>query len=282
MRAVVITGASTGIGFAAAKLLTQKEIRVFGSVRKKEDGERLIRELGTLFSPLYFDITDIAAVQYAAKEVEGYLAGNKLFGLVNNAGIAVSGPLLHITPQEFRNQLDVNLTGQLITTQAFAPLLGANRSFKGEPGRIINIGSVSGKMAMPFMGPYAISKHGIEAFSESLRRELMIYGIDVIIVAPGAVTTPIYDKGLAKDISALSQTDYAESIEKFKEFAADRWAKALSPDAVAEVIYEALTTRHPKVRYALVKNKCKNWILPRLLPKRVLDRSIAKMLGLQQ
>ncbi|HVE05113.1 MAG TPA: SDR family NAD(P)-dependent oxidoreductase, partial [Rhizomicrobium sp.] len=186
MKSVVVTGSSTGIGWGIAKVLIAKGFRVFGSVRKAEDGERLRKEFGANFVPLYFDVTDAAAVAKGADQVAGALGGEMLFGLVNNAGIAVAGPLLYLKIDEFRHQIDVNLTGQLIVTQAFAPLLGADRSRKGEPGRIVMISSVGGKNASPFVGPYSASKFGLEGLSESLRRELMLFGIDVIIVAPGS------------------------------------------------------------------------------------------------
>jgi len=185
MKSVVVTGSSTGIGWGIAKVLIGKGFRVFGSVRKAEDGERLRKEFGPNFVPLYFDVTDAAAVAKGADQVAAALGGEMLSGLVNNAGIAVAGPLLYVKIDEFRHQIEVNLTGQLIVTQAFAPLLGADRSRKGEPGRIVMISSVGGKNASPFVGPYNASKFALEGLSESLRRELMLFGIDVIIVAPG-------------------------------------------------------------------------------------------------
>src|ERR1700686_3275899 len=184
MKSIVVTGSSTGIGWGIAKVLIGKGFRVFGSVRKAADGERLSREFGPNFMPLIFDVTDVAAVAEAADQVAAALGGETLFGLVNNAGIAVAGPLLYLKLDEFRQQIEINLTGQLIVTQAFAPLLGADRSRKGEAGRIVMISSVGGKNANPFLGPYNASKFGLEGMAEALRRELMIFGIDVIVVAP--------------------------------------------------------------------------------------------------
>src|SRR5215831_14281770 len=151
MRTVVVTGASTGIGEATARVLTKQGWRVFGSVRRRADGERLSKEIGGNFAPLIFDVTDEAAVRAAAAEVSAALNGGTLFGLVNNAGIAVPGPLLYLPPDEFRRQLDVNLVGQLIVTQAFAGLLGAERSRTGAPGRIVMMSSVGGRNGSPFM-----------------------------------------------------------------------------------------------------------------------------------
>jgi hypothetical protein len=203
MKSVVVTGSSTGIGWGAAKLLIKKGFRVFGSVRKAADGERLVKEFGPNFVPLLFDVTDQAAVNIAADQVSAALGGETLFGLVNNAGIAVAGPVLYLKIDEFRHQLEVNVTGQVITTQAFAPLLGADRSRKGKPGRIVMISSVGGRNATPFMAPYNASKFALEGLSESLRRELMLFGIDVIVIAPGAVATPIWAKAEQVDITPI-------------------------------------------------------------------------------
>ena len=188
MKSIVITGVSTGIGWGAAKVAIQKGFRVFGSVRKAADAQRLSAEFGPNFTPLIFDVTDEAAVAAAARQVREALGGETLFGLVNNAGVAVAGPLLHLPIAEFRQQIEINLTGAVIVTQAFAPLLGADKDLKGPPGRIVNISSVGGRNATPFMAPYNASKFALEGLSESLRRELMLFGIEVIVVAPGATT----------------------------------------------------------------------------------------------
>src|SRR6478735_12174906 len=192
MKSVVVTGASTGIGHATAKLLLDKGFRVFGSVRKQADADRLKGEFGANFTPLLFDVTDEAAVLAAARQVREALAGDTLAGLVNNAGIAVAGPVLELSVDDFRRQMDINVIGPVIATQAFGPLLGADPSLKGPKGRIVMISSVAGKNGNPLLAPYCTSKHAIEGLSEGLRRELMLF--DVIIVAPGAVKTPIWSK----------------------------------------------------------------------------------------
>jgi NAD(P)-dependent dehydrogenase (short-subunit alcohol dehydrogenase family) len=276
---VVVTGASTGIGYGIAKVLLGKGFRVFGSVRRQEDADRVTAELGSAFTALLMDVTDAEAVRRCAGEVGEQLGSSTLAGLVNNAGVAVGGPLLHLPADEFRRQLEVNLLGPFSVTQAFAPLLGADRSRQGRPGRIVNISSVAGKTAFPFIGAYAASKHALEAMSESLRRELLLYGIDVIVVGPGAVVTPIIDKAEAADTGEYDHTDYAESLRKFRTFFMAELRKGLAPDVIGESVYTALTTARPRVRYAVVPQRFKNWTLPRLLPKRVLDRAIGKQLG---
>jgi NAD(P)-dependent dehydrogenase (short-subunit alcohol dehydrogenase family) len=279
MKSIVVTGASTGIGWGCAKVLITKGFRVFGSVRKQADAERLSTELGPNFVPLIFDVTDQAAVNQAAKKVEAALAGELLYGLVNNAGIAVQGPLLYLPIEQFKRQIDVNLTGQLIVTQAFAPFLGTNRSAKGPRGRIVMISSVGGRNAFPFIGPYNTSKFGLEGFSESLRRELMLFGIDVIIVAPGAVATPIWDKADAVDLSQYANTPYAPMIAKVKQYMISLGRKGLPPEQLGVAVAHALTTSHPKTRYVVAPDPIQNFIFNHL-PKRVVDRIIARQVGL--
>ncbi len=285
MKSVVITGVSTGIGWGITKILIQNGFRVFGSVRKQADAERLSKEFGANFVPLIFDVTDEPAVLAAAAQVREGLKGETLFGLVNNAGIAVPAPLIHMPTDEFRHQLEVNLVSVLIVTKAFVPLLGSDRSLRGypagmiSPGRIINISSVGGKLGGPFLGPYVASKHGLEGFSESLRRELMLYGIDVIIVGPGSIATPIWDKAEQEDASRYKDTEYYEAAVRMQKYTIDNGRKGYPPEKVGEVVHKALTTSNPRVRYAVVPGNPVSRFIQSLLPKRVIDRIIARNLG---
>jgi NAD(P)-dependent dehydrogenase (short-subunit alcohol dehydrogenase family) len=279
MKSVVVTGVSTGIGWGITKVLIQNGFRVFGSVRKTQDAERLSREFGLNFVPLIFDVTDEPAVQAAAREIREQLNGEKLFGLVNNAGIAVPGPLIHLATDSFRNQLEVNLVSVLIVTKAFVPLLGADRTLRGEPGRIVNISSVGGKHGGPFLGAYAASKHGLEGFSESLRRELMLYGIDVIIVGPGSVATPIWDKAEQTDTSPYENTEYYEAAMRVQKFMIQDGRSGYPPERVGEVVLHTLTTSRPRVRYSVIPGSSFQRIIQMFLPKRVVDRIIAQRLG---
>lgn len=279
MQSVVITGVSTGIGWGIAKVLIQKGFRVFGSVRKTEDGERLSKEFGANFVPLIFDVTDENAVQAGARRVREQLNGETLFGLVNNAGIAVPAPLIHQPTDEFRHQLEVNLVSVLIVTKAFVPLLGSDRSLRGEPGRIINMSSVSGVRGYPFVGAYVTSKHGLEGFSESLRRELMLYGIDVIIIGPGSVATPIWDKAEQEDVSRYADTEYLESIQRVRKYMIRDGRNGYPPEKVGEVVWHALATPNPRIRYAVIPGSSFRRIIQMLLPRRVVDRIIARNLG---
>lgn len=281
MRSVLVTGASTGIGWGCAKVLIASGFRVFGSVRKQVDAERLLQDIGPNFTPLIFDVTNEAAVAVAASQVDAALRGETLFGLINNAGIAVPGPLLYQKIDDFKHQIDVNLTGHLIVTQAFAPLLGADRARNGSPGRIVMISSVGGKNASPFLGAYNASKFALEGMSESLRRELIPFGIDVIVVAPGTVATSIWDKPDAIDVAEFAHTPYARPLAKLKAHMITNGRRGLPPEQVGETVKSALTIGRPKARYTVTPDPIET-LVANALPKRVVDNIIAGRLGLQK
>jgi len=201
--------------------------------------------------------------------------------LVNNAGVAVAAPILYYNIEEFRRQLEINVTGQLIVTQAFAPLLGADRSLKGKPGRIVNITSVSGKNGSPFLGAYAASKHAMEGLSESMRREMMLFDIDVIIVAPGPIATPIWDKAEEVSLEIYKDTEYYESGKRLQKYAIRNGRNGLQPESVANVIFKALTLKRPRVRYPVNPEPFSSWLMS-ILPKRMLDSITAKGLNLKK
>ncbi|MDX5365974.1 MAG: SDR family oxidoreductase [Alphaproteobacteria bacterium] len=282
MKSVVVTGVSTGIGNAAARVLAKKGFRVFGSVRKEADAAALKKDLGESFVPLVFDVTDEAGIARAAAQVREALKGEKLAGLVNNAGIAVSGPLIDLDPDEFRKQMEVNVTGPFLVTQAFAPLLGTDLALKGEPGRIVNISSVAGIRAMPFLGPYAASKFALEGFSEALRRELMMFGIDVVVIGPGPVKTAILDKAEEIDIARYANSPYRPIMENFQKVFVGQGREGLPAEKLGELILKALTTPNPKVRYSAVKGRLAEKLVMNFASKRTLDKMIAGMLGLKR
>ena len=279
MRSVVTTGASTGIGWATAKLLLDRGFRVFGSARKPADAARLKTEFGANFTPLLFDVTDEAAVLAAAREVRSVLGGETLAGLVNNAGIAVAGPVLELAADEFRRQMDVNVIGPIIATQAFGPLLGSDPSLKGPKGRIVMVSSVAGKNGNPLSSAYSASKHALEGLSESLRREMMLFGIDVIIVAPGPVKTPIWSKAEEVDISAYRNSPYLPALEGARKFTKHFSEIGLPAERIAQTIAGALTSANPKVRYQVTPDPMRH-LITGMLPKRIVDRIIARRLGL--
>jgi NAD(P)-dependent dehydrogenase (short-subunit alcohol dehydrogenase family) len=279
MKNIVITGASTGIGYATAKALINKGYRVFGSVRKEADANRLSEELGDKFIPLLFDVTNPEAVKEGAAKVKKIIGKEGLTALVNNAGIAVAGPMMHLPVEDLRWQMEVNVMGLLTTTQAFLPLLGATKDCPHPAGRILNISSVAGKIASVFMGAYSASKHAVEALSVSMRTELQLYGIDVIVIGPGVVKTPIWDKAEEIDLSGYDDTDYKKPGKKIMKFMMKMSKKGFDQDEFGEIMAKIIETKKPKVRYALVYNKLTNWILPRMIPTRRIDKIIAKKLG---
>src|SRR4051794_6029549 len=279
MKSVVITGASTGIGLACSKLLLARGFRVFGSVRKPADADRLHSELGANFVPLLFDVTDEAAVKAAAQEVRAALNGEALACLINNAGIAVAGPVTELPIDQFRRQMEVNVIGPVIATQAFAPLLGVDPAMTGPRGRIVMMSSVAGRNGNPLMAPYSTSKHAVEGLSESLRRELMLFGIDVIIIAPGAVKTPIWAKAEDVDLSPYQTSPFFPALQKVRGFMLHLGTTGLPAETIAERVFAALTVPAPKVRYEIAPDPGRQMIT-RVLPKRMVDRIIAKRLGL--
>lgn len=282
IKSVVITGVSTGIGYAITKVLIEQGIHVFGSVRTEKDAERLTNDFGSLYTPLIFDVTDEEKIKQAALVVREKLQGKKLWGLINNAGIAVPGPLIYLPIEDFRKQLDVNLIGQLRVTQAFVPLLGVDESLQGPPGKIINMSSVAGKSAHPFLGAYAASKHGLEAVSDALRVELMMFGIEVVVIGPGAVQSMIWEKNERNHfLDVIAKSVYQRPLKMMREYASKHLAKqALPSEIIGNLVLNILKAKKPKLRYAPVPKKFINWTLPHLLPKRFVQWLIAKQLGL--
>jgi len=281
MKTVVITGASTGIGRSAAEHLSARGWQVFAGVRKAQDGDALVAA-DPRIKPLLLDVTNPEQVEAAVETVGDSLNGHKLAGLVNNAGIANMGPLALQPLDQFQSHFEVNVFGLLRASQAFAPLLGMDKTLAGAPGRIINITSVGGKLASPFLGAYTATKHAVESITDSLRRELVIFEIDAIAIGPGAVRTPIWDKA-EQDNSGnpYANSPWAKPIEKFSETMLESGRTGLDPQIIAETIETALTAAKPKARYAPVPDKLTNFTLPMMLPKRVVDGFFWKRFGMK-
>lgn len=280
MRSVVITGASTGIGRATAEHLARKSWRVFAGVRKLEDGAPL-KAAHDNIEPILLDVTQPDQVEAAVATVSADLKGEKLAGLVNNAGIANMGPLAVQPLDQFQAHFEVNVFGLLRATQAFVPMLGMDEHRTGNPGRIVNITSVGGKLASPFLGAYTATKHAVESMTDSLRRELVVFGIDAIAVGPGAVRTPIWDKAEEVNVSnPYGNSPWADAIDTFSDTMLKGGRDGLPPEQIAKVIETALTAKSPKARYAPVPNKLTNFTLPMLLPKRTVDSFFWKRFNL--
>lgn len=279
---ILITGVSTGIGYDLAKIFVEKGYTVFGSVRKQADADRLLAELGEAFHPLIFDVTDFTAVEKAAAWLKKEIGHEGLGALINNAGIAIGGPLMDLKVEDYRHQFEVNVFGLIKVTQAFLPLLGADENPPSDPGRIIQISSVAGRHGMPFMSPYSGSKHALEGITESLRKELLLFGIDVTLIEPGPIKTPIWEKGASQaEEEKFSKSIFYPALKKFQDvFVTKAVNGALTSEKAAKSIFEAFQAKRPKVRYVLMASKFKNWTLPRMMPTRVVDRFIGKALGL--
>ena len=281
-RSVVITGASTGIGAATAKYLADRGWKVFGGYRKDSDGETL-RGLSELITPVRMDVTKTDDLETAAATVSDALDGEKLGGLVNNAGIAFMAPLALQPLDEFKAHFEVNTFGLLATTQAMLPLLGVEPERAGGPGRVVNITSVGGKLASPFLGAYVATKHAGEAITDTLRRELIVYGIEAIAIGPGAVQTPIWEKAEEKDPdTAYKDSAWGKSLEKYQDIMLNAGREGLPPEDVARAVETALTAKKPKARYAPVPNKLTNFIIPTRLPKRWVDSIFASRFGIER
>lgn len=270
---MLITGASTGIGEACALWLQDRGYRVFAGVRKSTDAEALQQKSKGHLTPVLLDVADEASIRKAVQFV--LTQTPKLEGLVNNAGIAVAGPLEFVPLQELRRVLEVNVVGQVAVTQAFLPLLREAR------GRIVLMSSISGRVAAPLMGPYAASKFALEAIGDALRRELAPWGVEVSIIEPGNIQTPIWRKGIAwgealkEQLSADAIRLYGPAIDGILRYIRGQDGKGLHPNEVARVVEQALVSACPKTRYVVGRDAKAGALLARLLPDRWVDRFIA-------
>ncbi len=274
MKSVFITGASTGIGEAIALRLAKANWKVFAGVRNDDDGARL-QDKNAGIVPIRLDVTKQDEIEAAAQQVSDALDGHTLSGLVNNAGIAQMGPLTIQPMEEIRAHFEVNTLGAIAVCQAFAPLLGQDRSRRGRPGRIINITSMGGQIASPFLGAYTATKHAMESVTDSLRRELRMFGIDAIVVGPGAVKTPIWKKAQKEGGPPYQDTPWANAIASFLDTMVKSGENGLPVEDIAEVVETALTDPRPRARYNPVPHKLTNFYLLKAMPKRCLDRGFA-------
>jgi len=274
---VVITGASSGIGKECALYLVQRGYRVFAGVRKASDGEALIKVASSRLSPVILDVTDAKAVSGAARQVAQALGELPLIGIVNNAGLWGGGAAEFVQPGEVRRVMEANLVGALAVTQAFMPMLRRSR------GRIVNISSISGKMAAPFFFPYNASKFALEALSDSLRAELKPWGINVSIVEPGAIQSAIWDKNrsaLDEIFRALPPDGvrfYGQEFAKGLNMIEGMKRAAVPAKRVAKVVEHALTARRPRTRYLVGTDAKLMAFFHWLLPDRAFDALFATM-----
>jgi NAD(P)-dependent dehydrogenase (short-subunit alcohol dehydrogenase family) len=272
----VVTGASSGIGETSARHLASLGFNVFAGVRNDADAERVA---GARIEPLKLDVTDQASVDAAAAQVAEATGNVGLAALVNNAGIAVAGPLEYVDIAAFERQMDVNVTGVLRATQAFLPLIRLAR------GRIVNISSIGGRVAIPLVGPYAASKFAVEGMSDSLRRELRPWGIHVALIEPGAVATPIWDKSLDESQAMMDEAPpelterYGEVVEAITKESRKNATDGVPPQEVADAVAHAITADKPKTRYLVGRDAKMRGPMAKVMPDRVMDAAIGRALG---
>jgi NAD(P)-dependent dehydrogenase (short-subunit alcohol dehydrogenase family) len=278
MRSVLVTGASTGIGRATALRLDGSGWRVFAGVRKPEDAESLRGEASERLAPVILDVTEPEQIAAAAAQVESE-SPDGLDGLVNNAGVAVPAPLETVPLEDLRHQLEVNLVAYVAVTQALLPQI------RKAEGRVVFLASIGGRIAFPFGGPYHASKFATEAIGDVFRQELRPWGIEVAIIEPGSIDTPIWGRGQdkAEEIEAKApQTNllYGAALEKFKKVIEDTAERGIPPEKVAKAIAHALESSRPKTRYLVGLDAQVQARLKPLIPTRLFDRIVARQLNL--
>jgi len=280
VKSALITGASTGIGRATALRLDGEGWRVFAGVRRKEDGVSLQTVASKRLAPVQLDVTEPEQIAAAIERIGSQVDPAGLDGLVNNAGVAVMGPLETLPIEDFRRQIEVNLTAQVAVTQAALPLIRTSR------GRVVFVSSIGGRTALPFGGPYHASKFGIEAVTDCLRQELRPWGIEVAAIEPGSIDTPIWERGesaadaIAARAPRSQQELYGEAIENFRGAVRRTAERGIAPEKVAAAISHALSARRPRARYLVGADARGQALAWSLLPTRLRDRLVARTMGL--
>lgn len=278
--AILITGASTGIGFTCAVRLAKIGYRVYGGVRRSADARRL-DEAHDFITPIALDVTNPMQIQNAVDLITREVGEGNFLGLVNNAGIAVAGPLEYVPIGELRKQFDVNVFGLMAVTQAFMPLL------RSSSGRIVHISSNSGKVSTPFTGPYCASKFAVEALADAMRGELYGSGVEISLVEPGAIDTPIWEKSsdyaerMLEGMPPEATTHYGKAFEALRASITTVSKRTSPPDLVARAVEHALTAQSPRTRYVVGLDAKLQLFLARFLTDRMLDWVIAKAMGLR-
>ncbi len=280
-KTILITGTSTGIGYGAAKAFTIAGYRVIATVRKTEDAERLKRELGENLHPVLCDVTHPEQVATLSEHVKKISENGWLDGLINNSGIEIVAPAELQKTEDMRAQFETNVFGLISVTKALLPLLGTDAKAQGHTGRIINISSVGGVLALPFLSSYAATKFAVEGYSHSLRRELRLFGIKVIILGPGAIKSDIWNKIRVSD-DMYKGTAYAAAFAKFEALLQRAERDGATPESIGKFIRTIFEAPRPKVRYVFTLGRFQNWTLPSRLPHAWVDGMLNIMLGLKK
>lgn len=281
MPSILITGVSTGIGRGAVSELIQRGYRVFGSVRRSQDADELKRAFGANFEPVIFDVTNEAQLTAGVETVRKAMNGGNLTAIVNNAGASIVGPFVLQPADEFRRQIEINLMGPIAVCRAFLPLLGVDpeKGLVGTPGTIINISSIGAHLSTPFMTGYCAAKAGLEAFSHTLRAELSVFGVDVVVLVPGAFKSAIWaktDEGLAKYDNSI----YRHALQLFRQGANKESELGLPGERMGATIDDILSGRKKGVLYPVMQNPFRDWTIATRLPLRTIDWFVSKRLGL--
>lgn len=278
-KSIMITGISTGIGSGTLDYFVSKGFHVYGSVRSTKDANRLKRIYKDKLTTIIFDVTKLAQLKKAAAFIKKDLNDSNLLALVNNAGTSFPGPLLRQSVKDFEKQIDINLNGAFRVIKYFAPLCGAEKNNNYKKGVIFNISSLSGKIGMPGLGAYTASKHGLEGLSQSLRRELLRYGVDVVIIGPGPIKSEIFNKVDKKFLESLKKSDYAKAAKLIPKRNKNALKIAFPAIEVGKLIFNALHNPNRKTRYTITPNKMMYWTVPMTISDRMLDRMIQKRSG---
>lgn len=276
MKNIFITGVSTGIGYDALTSLVSKGYFVIGTVRKSEDADKLKKEFGDKCIILIFDVRDVETSMAEISTVIPKMEKEGLYCLINNAGIAIPGPLQHITEDEFEQQMDVNVKSVRRITNILLPFLGTDKKYT--PGKIINISSVSGLFNSPYNGSYCISKHALESMTDVYRRELAMFGIRVSAIQPGPIKTEIWNKSKGT-LDRFKDTAYGELLSSADKMIENAEKSAFDVKVVTDVIINILQSKQPKTKYLIHRKKFLFRLLAFYLPDKLVDKMIAKTLA---
>ncbi len=279
MQYIFVTGVSSGIGYDTTRYFIQQGYTVLASVRKQADKERLEQKFPNNLHCFLFDVTDRDAIRIAAIEVQSILGDNLLTALVNNAGIAVAGPMQLVDDDRFEEQMRINLIGTRNVTNAFLPMLGArlDRQADQQPGKIINISSISGILNTPINGSYCVAKHAMESLGEVYRRELFMYGIDVVSIQPGPIQSEIWSKN-AESMTEFADSDYAPMIRQVNEIMKQAQRDALPAEVISKLIHKIIKTRRPKTQYIVHSRRWPVTVIAKWMPARWVDRMLYRKL----
>jgi short-subunit dehydrogenase len=277
---ILTTGVSSGIGEAIADRCINKGYRVFGTLRNQQNADKCAKRWGNRFMPLILDVRQPQTIQQCFETVKRELKGENLHVLVNNSGIVKAAPLELQSSEDIREMFEVNVFGLIEVTKTFLPLMKSGKRNGSQSAKIINISSTAGAIGIPFLGSYVATKHAVEGLSHAWRRELMPFGIDVVLVAPGNVITPIWDKAKAETV--IGDSPYKVQFQAFFDYSFAEGTKGMKPEEIAEVVSEVIESAKPKVRYAPVAQKLMNWYIPRLISPRTLDAIMFRNMKMQK